>query len=171
VCLAFVTKVQQAEGVNVRTRRGHLSHRGPRSPRSTPKLGPAALAGTAIVAILAVVVVVLAVKLRDDGGGGRESVAPSDAAALAARLESAEASIVSLRKTIVGLGREVTGDLKQVTKTRAAQTRRAQRLESCIVQLQDQVDDLQAYLSYGTAPRASRVSGACVSLLKPRFRR
>jgi hypothetical protein len=122
--------------------------------------------------VLAVVVVVLAVKLRDDGGGGdKAKAAPADTAALAARLDAAERSIVSLRKTIVGLGRELKADLAKTTKQTAPPVTRTQRLESCIVQLQDEVDDLQAYLSYGTTPRASRVSGACLNLLRPRFRR
>jgi hypothetical protein len=122
--------------------------------------------------VLAVVVVVLAVKLGDDGGGkGKAKAAPTDNAALATRLDVAERNIASLRKTIVGLGRELKADLARTTKQPAAQVRRTQRLESCIVQLQDEVDDLQTYLTYGTPPRTTRVSGACLNLLKPRYRR
>lgn len=123
--------------------------------------------------MLAVVVVVLAVKLRDDGGGsssGTKRAAATDTAALAARLDAAERSISSLRKTIVGLGRELRADLEKSAR-QAAPARRTQRLESCITQLQDEVDDLQTYLTYGTPPRASRVSGGCVKLLRPRYRR
>lgn len=117
-------------------------------------------------------VVVLAVKLGDDGGGGgKPKAAPADTAALAARLDAAERSIVSLRKTIVGLGRELKADLTKTAKQPAPPLRRTQRLESCIAQLQDEVDDLQTYLTYGTPPRTTRVSGSCLNLLRPRYRR
>lgn len=123
--------------------------------------------------MLAVVVVVLAVKLKDDGGStGKASTTSPDATALAARLDTAERNIVSLRKTIVGLGRELKADLAKTTKQPAQRLQqRTQRLESCIVQLQNEVDDLQTYLTYGTPPRTTRVNGACLDLLRPRYRR
>jgi hypothetical protein len=171
-----VAKVKQAEGVHLRNpRRAHLSQRGPRSnraPRPSQRLGPAALAGTAAVAILAVVVVVLAVKLRDDGGTTRAANnTGKNATALETRVAGMERELTTLRKALKAQMRITTADFARVTKRTGAQARRAQLVEGCVAQLQDEVDDLQTYLTYGTPPRASRVSGACVNVLKPRFSR
>lgn len=177
--LAFVAKVKQAEGVHLRNqRRAHLSHRGPRtsrpsrSPRASGRLGPAALAGTAAVAILAVVVVVLAVKLRDDGGSTRAGNGTGDnVTAFEARLSGIEREVTTLRKALKAQMRVTSADFARTAKRSTAQSKRTQLVEGCVAQLQDEVDDLQTYLTYGTPPRATRVSGACINLLKPRFRR
>jgi hypothetical protein len=155
-------------------RRTHLSNRGP-GPRARPRrTSSVGFVGTAIIAVLAVVVVVLAYRLSKHTDGGASA---GDVSALEARVDELNGRLNQLETTTRQLARQAArtrtppaangGSLEE----ERAQMKTEALLGSCLGQIQRQIDDLQAYLAYGTAPRRDRVSGGCVSLLQPRFRR
>ena len=143
-------------------RRQHTSMRGSRS-RSWWTSG-AGIAGTAVVAVLAVAVVVLAFRHR----GGSE-VSRGDLTALQAQVDSVDGRVAALQRALEALARKPTGEPKVPAATKQIAARQA-LAERCLTQLQAQIDDIIAYLSYGPAPTRTRVTGACVSLLEPHGR-
>jgi hypothetical protein len=119
----------------------------------------AAIAGTAVVAILAVLVVVLSYRVGHRGS----SVSFSDVSAVEARVDALSGQMADLQKQVHTLA-------KRSTPARATTAKADRRLAACLTQIQREVDDLQAYLAYRTPPRRDRVSGSCLTLLRPRFK-
>lgn len=144
-------------------RRSHLSQRGPRPQRSSTT----AIVGTTVVAVLAVVVVVLAFRVADKSG---DDTSGADRAQLETRIAEVDGRVADLHKTVRDLARQALANLDRATKSGAAQNKSQAAVARCLTQLQNEVDDLQAYLAYGTPPRRDRVSGGCVALLQPQIK-
>jgi hypothetical protein len=129
--------------------------RAPRRSRSATS----AIVGTTVVAILGVLVVVLSYR-----AGHQESTASlADLSAVEARVDALAGQITGLRESV-----------QAVAKKKGAAPAKASadgKLGVCMSQVQREIDDLQAFLAYRTPPRRDRVSGACRTLLKPRFGR
>jgi hypothetical protein len=143
-------------------RHRHPSYRGPSTPRS--RSATAAIAGTAVVAILAVLVVVLSYRV----GHRNTSVSSGDLSEVKARIDELSGRVNGLQATVRNVARQANASRgKTAQKT---QTKSDPQLATCLTQLQREVDDLQAYLAYRTPPRRDRVSGACLTLLQPRFK-
>ncbi len=127
--------------------------------------GAAALAVTAIIAALTVGVVVLSYRLAD----GKDGVGKADFSALEARVSVIDRRLAGAQKTAQAAVRQARANSAAVR--RIPRPKAQPQLAPCLTQLQREIDDLQAYLAYGTTPRLDRVSGGCLRLLKPRFTR
>jgi len=156
-------------------RQKHSSTRGPRGPvapgpapaRSRPKGASTAMAGTAIVAVLAVVVVVLAYRVGHHSGGPTVG----DVSELEARIDAIGGQVNAMQATVDNAAAQAKVALARSSRPAKQPAQPAQPLlATCLTQVQREVDDLQAYLAYGTRPRRDRVSGPCLRLLNPRFR-
>lgn len=143
--------------------RRHLSsgHSRPPGRRSSAT----AIAGTVIVAVLAVVVVVLAYRV------GHRHTGPTigDFSELEARVDELAGQMNAMQATVDAVARQAKATLAKAKRNAPAQARDT-GLAACLVQVQREVDDLQAYLAYRTPPRRDRVSGSCLALLQPRFK-
>ncbi len=122
--------------------------------------------GTTVIAVLAVVVAVLSYRVADR----QNTASPGDLSAVEARLDELGGQLKAIDTTARAA--------RQQAKTAVATAQRASKakpadsgLSTCLTQMQREIDDLQAYLAYRTPPRRDRVSGACATLLKPRFNR
>jgi uncharacterized protein (DUF3084 family) len=167
---------------------GRFSHLPAREPRDSPRsTTAAALAGTAVVAILAVVIVALAYRAGNRDG----DVSRSDLSALSKRFderidkladqtEALQASVQAIQKNVQVVG--ATARAAQTSAHAASQQAKAAlaeakesagklnpELATCLAQIQDEIDDLQAYVAYRWRLRRGRVSGSCISLLHPRY--
>lgn len=169
----------------------HPSAGEPRSPLRTP--AAAALGATAVVAILAVVAVALAYR----AGDRHSDVDRSELANLSTRITMLRDRTDAVEKGVGDLQTSVGGVLTslralrkdvhaaQVTaqtaskqaKAATAEAKEAKesggklkpQLATCLQQIQNEIDDLQAYVVYRYRLHRGRVSGSCVDLLEPRY--
>ena len=136
-----------------------------RRPRTRPKRsGVSAIAGTTVIAVLAVVVAVLSYQAvhRDP------SPSASDVSQLESRLDEVAGRLDATQATARSAARQAQASLAAVKKKAGAPAAQP-GLSACLVEVQREIDDLQAYLAYRTPPRRDRIQGACRRLLEPRF--
>ncbi len=136
-----------------------------RRPRTRPKRsGVTAIAVTTVIAVLAVVVAVLSYQAvhRDP------SSSATDVSQLEARIDEIAGQLDATQATARTAARQARASLASVKKKAAAPPAKP-GLSACLVEVQREIDDLQAYLAYRTPPRRDRVQGACQRLLRPRF--
>ena len=124
----------------------------------------AAIAGTTIIAVLAVVVVVLSYRVADRNNG----VSAKDVSGLEARVDELNGRLDAMRATVQTSARQAKASLAAAKHAPRSATQ--PQLAACLAQVQREIDDLQAYLSYRTPPHRDRVTGACLRLLQPRFK-
>lgn len=142
----------------------HASQRGPRGPRRG-RSGVSAIAVTAVIAVLAVVVAMLSYKAATR----KPSASSGDVSALEARLDELAGQLAAVQQTSNTALRDAKTSLAVAGKRPRPAAPAQPAFAACLTQMQREIDDLQAYLAYRTPPRRDRVSGACKSLLKPRF--
>lgn len=169
----------------------HPSGGEPHTPLRSPTA--TALAATAVVAILAVVAVALAYR----AGDRHSDVDRSELANLSTRINmvsdrttavesgvgdlqtsggSVLASLRALRKDVHTTQVTAQAASKQA-KAATAEAKEAKesagklnpQLATCLQQIQNEIDDLQAYVVYRYRLHRGRVSGSCVGLLEPRY--
>ena len=135
-----------------------------RRPRTRPKRsGVSAIAGTTVIAVLAVVVAVLSYQAVHHD----PSSSASDVAQLESRLDAVAGQLDATQATARAAERQARASLTAVKKKTAPAAKPG--LSACLVEVQREIDDLQAYLAYRTPPRRDRIQGACRRLLQPRF--
>jgi chromosome segregation ATPase len=150
----------------------------------------AALAATAVIAMLAVVVVALAYH----AGDRHSDVDRSELASLSTRIstlsdrtERIERSVGDVQRSIGGVlasQRSIRKQAQAAQATAAAASKQAKaataqaqkasttinpQLAACLTQIQNEIDDLQAYAVYRSRLRRGRVYGSCRDLLDPRY--
>ncbi len=125
----------------------------------------AAIAATSVIAVLAVAVAVISYRsVHSDSG-----VSPSRVSALEARVDELAGQLSGASKAARTAARQAKAAAAAAKKAAAGAKPQNKGLSTCLVEVQREIDDLQAYLAYGTSPRRDRVSGACAKLLQPRF--
>ncbi|HKP17220.1 MAG TPA: hypothetical protein VJT84_01995 [Gaiellaceae bacterium] len=165
----------------------------PRNPLRSPSPAAAALAATAVVAILAVVAVALAYRAGDRHSdvdrsqlanlSTRITTLRDRTAAVESSVGDLQTSIGSVLASLRGLRTEVhaaqvtaraaskqaKAATAQATEAKASGGKLNPQLATCLEQIQNEIDDLQAYVVYRYRLHRGRVSGSCVSLLEPRY--
>jgi chromosome segregation ATPase len=177
---------------------GRFAHPSAGEPR-TPLRSPAAtaLAATAVVAILGVVAVALAYRAGDRHSdvdrselanlstristlNDRTAAVESSVGDLQTTAGSMLASLRALRKDVHAAQASAQAASKQAraaiaeAKTATAESKASAgklnpQLATCLQQIQNEIDDLQAYVVYRYRLHRGRVSGSCVDLLGPRY--
>lgn len=123
-----------------------------------------AIAVTAVIGVLAVTVAMLSYKAAT-----RESTSSvGDVSALEARLDALSGELATAQTTARTAAADAKASLALARKAGRTTTQQP-GLAHCLVQMQHEIEDLQAYLAYRTPPRRGRVTGACRTLLTPRY--
>jgi hypothetical protein len=119
-----------------------------------------------VVAVLAVVVAVLSYQLVHHSS----SASQNDVSGIEARLDEIAGQVQAIQSTATAAEREARAAEAAAAKhPKPAATPQQPGLARCLVEVQREIDDLEGYLAYSTPPRRDRVSGACATLLHPRF--
>ena len=129
---------------------------------------------TVMVAVLTAAILVLATTDRgkSSSGASKGQVRALDnrLSALDNRLSALDARVAAIQQAVAKLaarrdGRSTNVPSRQL-QSLAAQLRVTTR---CMFQMQKEIDDLEGYLAYRTPLIRHRVTGACASMLQPRF--
>jgi hypothetical protein len=165
VCATEKDEVSQTE------RSQHASYPGPRAPRTARRgrSGVTAIAFTAVIGVLAVTIAMLSYQAATNDSGSDNS---SELSALEARVDLLDGRLAAAQKTARRAAADAKASLAAVRKKPSVTSPRATPqpgLARCLTQVQREIDDLQAYLAFRTPPHRHRVTGACRTLLTPRF--
>src|SRR5206468_11366685 len=122
---------------------------------------------TVMVAVLTAAILVLA---TTDRGKSSSGASKAQVRALDSRLSALDARVAAIQQAVARLaarrpGRSTNVPSRQL-QSLAAQLRVTTR---CMFQMQKEIDDLEGYLAYRTPLIRHRVTGACASMLQPRF--
>lgn len=150
----------------------HVSAHAPRAPRRG-RSGVNAIVVTAVIGVLAVVVAMLSYQAATNDSGSDNS---SELSALEARVDLLEGQLATAQTS----ARRAAADAKAslaVAKASLAAAKKAARpgqpqqpgLATCLKQVQREIDDMQSYLAFRKPLLRHRVTGACRTLLTPRF--
>lgn len=125
-----------------------------------------AIAVTAVIGVLAVAVAVLSYNASHRSS----NASASDISALEARVDTLAGQLAGAQQSARTAAADAQRSLAAIRKLKLpAQPQQQPGLARCLVQMQREIDDVEAYLATRTPPRRGRVTGACKTLLTPRY--